>query len=79
MLNLRAAFQSDYWTEYCESYTRRNKPTKATLQWLHNYQPALPVALVTTDQYVIRTLMVVLASAGVVSSVVYRLIRRHDQ
>ncbi len=35
---------------------------------------------VSTDQYVIRTLMVVLASTGVISSIVYRLIlRRRDR
>ena len=39
MLNLRAAFQSDYWTEYCETYARKNQPDSKTLQWLGNYQP----------------------------------------
>ena len=40
MLNLRAAFQSDYWTECSESYARKNLPDSKTLQWLRNYQPA---------------------------------------
>ena len=40
MLNLRAAFQSDYWTECCESYARKNQPDSKTLQWFRNYQPA---------------------------------------
>ena len=40
MLNVRAAFQSDYWTECCESYARKNQPDSKTLQWLGNYQPA---------------------------------------
>jgi hypothetical protein len=40
MLNLRAAFQSDYWKEYCESYVKRNEPSDEKLKWLSNYEPA---------------------------------------
>jgi hypothetical protein len=40
MLNLRAAFQSDYWQEYCKSYVTKNEPTPDTLKWLTNYEPA---------------------------------------
>ncbi len=39
MLNLRAAFQSDYWEAFCKSYVKKNEPDNATLQWLANYQP----------------------------------------
>lgn len=40
MLNLRAAFQSDYWQACCESYAQKSQPNRETLQWLSNYQPA---------------------------------------
>jgi hypothetical protein len=40
MLNLRAAFQSDYWKECCKSYVKLNEPSSTTLKWLGNYQPA---------------------------------------